>query len=78
MSKMGIWVLNSYQGTQIFEAIGVGPDVINTGFKYSYSSIGGIGFEDIARGSRIRHDAAFTTNEEELAIYDMGIMKRSR
>ena len=29
MSKMGISVLNSYQGAQIFEAVGVGQSVID-------------------------------------------------
>jgi len=78
MSKMGISVLNSYQGAQIFEAIGIGPDVIDTCFKYSYSKIGGIGFDDIATDCLTRHDAAFKTTKEELAIYDMGIMKPRR
>ncbi|MFC7336181.1 glutamate synthase large subunit [Haloferula chungangensis] len=59
MSKMGISVLNSYQGAQIFEAIGIGKDVIDFSFSGVQSKIGGIGFEEIAAESIIRHRAAF-------------------
>ena len=48
LSKMGISLLTSYAGAQIFEALGVGEEVINTSFKGTTSRIGGIGFEDIA------------------------------
>ncbi len=61
MSKMGISVLNSYQGAQIFEAIGVGKEVIEFAFHGVQSKIGGIGFEEIAEESLIRHRAAFET-----------------
>ena len=78
MSKMGISVLKSYQGAQIFEAIGIGPEVIDTCFKYSLSKVDGIGFDDIGKDCLIKHDAAFQTSDDELAIYDMGIMKPRR
>ncbi|MEM7457585.1 MAG: glutamate synthase large subunit, partial [Planctomycetota bacterium] len=78
MSKMGISVLNSYQGAQVFKAIGIGHEVVATCFKYSYSNIGGIGFREIANDCLVRHDAAFATDENELAIFDMGISKPRR
>ncbi len=59
MSKMGISVLNSYQGAQTFEAIGVGRDVVDFSFTGVSSKIGGVGFEEIADESLIRHQAAF-------------------
>ena len=59
MSKMGISVLNSYQGAQTFEAVGIGHDVIDFAFTGVSSKIGGIGFEQIAQESLIRHMAAF-------------------
>ena len=59
MSKMGISVLNSYQGAQIFEAVGIGSDVIDLCFTGCVSRIGGIGFEEIAEESIIRHKAAY-------------------
>lgn len=48
LSKMGISLLTSYQGAQIFEALGIGDEVIGRSFKGTTSRIGGITFEDIA------------------------------
>jgi glutamate synthase (NADPH/NADH) large chain/glutamate synthase (ferredoxin) len=59
MSKMGISVLASYQGAQIFEAIGVGPGVIERCFTGTPSHVGGIGFLEIARESLFRHAQAY-------------------
>ncbi len=61
MSKMGISVLNSYQGAQTFEAIGLGEEVVSYAFAGVSSKIGGIGFAEIAAESLIRHQAAFAT-----------------
>ena len=49
LSKMGISLLTSYQGAQIFEALGVGSEVIDTCFKGTTSRIGGVSFDDIAK-----------------------------
>lgn len=59
MSKMGISVLNSYQGAQIFEALGLGTEVIDLCFTGCQSRIAGISFEEIADESIIRHKAAY-------------------
>jgi len=48
LSKMGISLLTSYSGAQIFEAIGIGDDVVDKCFKGTTSRIGGMGFDDIA------------------------------
>ena len=48
LSKMGISLLTSYQGAQIFEAMGLGEDVIGTSFKGTTSRIGGMSLSDIA------------------------------
>ncbi|MFD2256393.1 glutamate synthase large subunit [Luteolibacter algae] len=61
MSKMGISVLNSYQGAQTFEAIGIGSEVVDFSFTGVPSQIGGISFGEIADESLIRHKAAFET-----------------
>ena len=50
MSKMGISVLNSYQGAQIFEAIGLGEELIERCFAGTPSQMAGIGFLEIAAG----------------------------
>jgi glutamate synthase (NADPH/NADH) large chain/glutamate synthase (ferredoxin) len=75
MSKMGISVLNSYQGAQTFEAIGVGNEVVNFSFTGVPSKIGGVGFTEIADESLIRHRAAFgatASNGEPLDLGDPG------
>jgi len=48
LSKMGISLLTSYSGAQIFEAIGLSQEVIQTSFKGTTSRIGGMSLEEIA------------------------------
>jgi glutamate synthase (NADPH) large chain len=60
MSKMGISTLRSYRSAQIFEAVGIHPDVINKYFAGTVSRIGGIGMEEIAEEVLIPHRKAFT------------------
>mmetsp|Transcript_25359 Transcript_25359/g.59361 ORF Transcript_25359/g.59361 Transcript_25359/m.59361 type:complete len:910 (-) Transcript_25359:62-2791(-) len=48
LSKIGISLLTSYSGAQIFEAIGLGDEVIRKGFKGTTSRIGGMSLRDIA------------------------------
>lgn len=48
LSKMGISLLTSYHGAQIFEGLGLGDEVIKRSFKGTTSRIGGITLEDIA------------------------------
>ncbi len=58
-SKMGISTIQSYQGSQIFEAIGISADVIEKYFTNTVSRIGGITMEDIERDVDERHTKAF-------------------
>ncbi|MEY8337003.1 glutamate synthase large subunit [Lachnospiraceae bacterium 62-35] len=58
-SKMGISTIQSYQGSQIFEAIGISKDVIDRYFTNTVSRVGGITLEDIAREGDIVHSSAF-------------------
>lgn len=59
MSKMGISTLQSYKGAQIFEALGVGQDVISLCFTGCASRIGGLSFERFAEESLQFHGRAF-------------------
>jgi glutamate synthase (NADPH/NADH) large chain/glutamate synthase (ferredoxin) len=61
MSKMGISVLNSYQGAQIFEAVGLGSELIGRCFKGTPSQIEGVGFREIAIESLARHESAYAS-----------------
>ena len=59
MSKMGISTLQSYQSAQIFEALGLGSDVIDKCFKGTISRIEGLSFDDLAEEVLVRHKLAF-------------------
>ena len=59
MSKIGISTLQSYQGAQIFEALGINDAVIEKCFKGTVSRIQGIGFDGIAKEVLTRHKIAF-------------------
>jgi glutamate synthase (ferredoxin) len=49
LSKMGISEVASYTGAQIFEAVGLGHEVIDRAFRDTPSTIGGVGFGDLER-----------------------------
>ena len=54
MSKMGVSTVASYTGAQIFEAIGLGPEVIETCFAGTTSRLSGVGFAELAEETRLR------------------------
>ncbi len=60
MSKMGISTLRSYHAAQLFEAIGIGNDVIDKYFCGTSSRIGGIELDEIASETLLRHRQAYT------------------
>jgi glutamate synthase (NADPH) large chain len=59
MSKMGISTLQSYQGAQIFEIVGLHKKVVDRCFFRTASRIGGLGYDEIAREVLVRHEVAF-------------------
>jgi len=61
LSKMGISTLQSYQGAQIFECVGLNDDVIEKYFTATSSRIGGADIEMIAREVSERHGKAYTS-----------------
>jgi glutamate synthase domain-containing protein 2/glutamate synthase domain-containing protein 1/glutamate synthase domain-containing protein 3 len=58
-SKMGISTVDGYRAAQIFEAIGLGPEVIETCLRDTVSEVGGIGFDTLGADVLARHQAAF-------------------
>ncbi len=58
-SKMGISTIQSYQGSKIFEAIGISEDVVTKYFTDTVSCAGSITLEDIQRQVDSQHSAAF-------------------
>ncbi|MBD0267681.1 MAG: glutamate synthase large subunit, partial [Cyanobacteria bacterium Co-bin8] len=59
LSKMGISLLSSYQGAQIFEAIGIGPDLLNLAFRGTTSRLGGLTVAELAQETITFHQKAF-------------------
>ncbi len=58
-SKMGISTIQSYQGSQIFEAIGIDEGVVEKYFTGTVSRVGGITMEDIEDNVERLHSEAF-------------------
>ena len=58
-SKMGISTIQSYQGSKIFEAIGISEEVINDYFPGTVSRVGGITLDDIGEAVDRQHSKAF-------------------
>ena len=59
MSKMGVSTVASYTGAQIFEATGLGEEVISTCFEGTTSRLGGVGFDVLAEETHRRVARAF-------------------
>jgi glutamate synthase (NADPH/NADH) large chain len=64
LSKMGISTLQSYQGAQIFEALGLHATVIEKCFTGTISRIDGIDLDGLAREVLIRHQHAFPDHQQ--------------
>ena len=61
ISKMGISTIQSYCGAQIFEAVGLEPDLVARVFTGTASRIGGIGLDVLAAEALERHERGFPT-----------------
>jgi glutamate synthase domain-containing protein 2/glutamate synthase domain-containing protein 1/glutamate synthase domain-containing protein 3 len=72
MSKMGISTLQSYQGAQQFEALGLSDEVVSRYFTGTVSRIKGIGLDVIAEESRRRHEAAYPRTIAEKPHLEVG------
>ena len=67
MSKMGISTVASYTGAQVFEALGLGPAVIDDYFTGTSSRLGGVGLDVLAEEVASRHRLAHPRNPTERA-----------
>ncbi|MQS07219.1 glutamate synthase large subunit [Streptomyces alkaliphilus] len=59
MSKMGISTVASYRGAQVFEAVGLDEEFVDTYFNGTSTKIGGVGLDVIAREVAARHAKAY-------------------
>ncbi|WP_255150780.1 glutamate synthase large subunit [Halorarius halobius] len=64
MAKMGISTVESYQGAQIFEAVGLDSDFVEEYFEGTPARTEGIDIEDLERDLRNRHAVAFDRTDE--------------
>jgi glutamate synthase domain-containing protein 2/glutamate synthase domain-containing protein 1/glutamate synthase domain-containing protein 3 len=66
-SRMGISTVMGYLGAQIFETIGLGPELVEFAFAGTPARLGGIGLAEIETDIRRRHEAAWTDPAAKLA-----------
>ena len=66
ISKMGISTIQSYRAAQIFEAVGLDRELIDTHFTYTASRIGGVGLDVLATEALQRHSRAYPSPHDEL------------
>ncbi len=59
LAKMGISALSSYCGGQVYDALGLSPEVMEKCFRGTASPLGGLGFAEIAEDVLAVHRAAF-------------------
>lgn len=72
LSKMGISTIQSYQGSQIFEALGLQQSVVDKYFTLTPSRIGGIDLDIIAHEAIMRHSSAFDERLSASLTLDAG------
>ncbi len=66
ISKMGISTIQSYRSAQIFEAVGLERELIDTYFTGTASRIGGVGLQVLAEEALERHARAYPVTPDEL------------
>ncbi|WP_269621854.1 glutamate synthase large subunit [Prochlorococcus marinus] len=65
LSKIGISLLASYNGAQIFEAVGIGSDIINVAFKGTTSRIAGLSLKELSNEILLFHTQAYPNLERK-------------
>jgi glutamate synthase (NADPH/NADH) large chain len=66
MAKMGISTLQSYKGAQIFEAIGLGEEIVDRCFVGTASRVQGVNFEILAEETLRRHALGYPERQEDI------------
>jgi len=69
---MGISTLQSYQGAQIFEILGIGKEVVDLYFTGSISRINGIDLDTIAKEALVKHQAGYELLKSEYPKLEVG------
>jgi glutamate synthase (ferredoxin) len=69
---MGISSIQSYRGAQVFEAVGIRQDVVDSYFTWTPSRVGGIGLDVIAQEVLARHHQAFPQRQVNGHVLPVG------
>ncbi|CAG7651106.1 Ferredoxin-dependent glutamate synthase 1 [Paenibacillus solanacearum] len=72
LAKMGISTIQSYRGAQIFEAVGLDASLVDKYFTWTYTPVGGIKLDAIAREALLRHERAYSEQEGRDRVLDAG------
>jgi glutamate synthase domain-containing protein 2/glutamate synthase domain-containing protein 1/glutamate synthase domain-containing protein 3 len=72
ISKMGISTIQSYCGAQIFEAVGLGQELIDKYFTATPSRIGGINIDTVAQETLMRHEKGYPRWSAQDEMLDEG------
>ncbi|MHA6332173.1 glutamate synthase large subunit [Qipengyuania sp. CAU 1752] len=72
MSKMGISTYQSYCGAQIFDAVGLSTDLIDSYFTGTATTIEGIGLKEVAEEAVRRHEIAYGDDPVHREMLDIG------
>ena len=78
MSKIGISTQHSYRAAQIFEAVGLSTAFVDKCFAGTPSRVEGIGMEEVARETLMRHHIAYPEREARPKRLDPGGVYRWR
>ena len=73
MSKMGISTVASYTGAQVFEAVGLHPDMVDEYFTGTPSRIGGVGLDVLAAEVASRHSLAHLARKTSRAHRELEV-----
>jgi len=79
-SRMGISTLHSFFGTQIFEAVGLGQEIVDEYFTGTVSRIGGAGLKELTGEVRMRMNKAYPARSGQIqpALLEAGGVYRYR
>ncbi|KAH8075602.1 hypothetical protein JL721_1616 [Aureococcus anophagefferens] len=72
MSKIGISALSSYHGAQIFECVGLHPEVVDVAFKGTASRLGGLDFEEMEKEVKsMVNSASYEIDDDDLPVFKL-------
>jgi glutamate synthase (ferredoxin) len=77
LSRLGVCPLASYHGAQLFEILGLGPEVVERCFAGCRSPLGGVGFRHLASSVLAWHREAFSPADDP-GLRDRGFFRFRR